>query len=108
MTHAELQRIRNHLAVMEGLIANAQPAAGGDDEALLEFRSLCWTVLLLADDAGCQQQIDLLVQYAKELYAGAEPHAAKRKLHLALASFRDRLTNLERGYGKRWRDLRAA
>lgn len=107
MTHAELRKVRSHLAAMEALLATAEPAAG-NDQALLEFRGLCWTVLLLADDAECQQLIDLLVQHAKELHAGAEPRAASDRIRMALASFHERLANLERGYGKRWRDLRAA
>jgi hypothetical protein len=103
MTHAQFRKVRQHLAAMEALLARAQP---GNDETLLEFRGLCWTVLLLATDPACQQQIDLLVQYAKELHAGDEP--AKGRIRMALASFHERLKNLERGYGKRWRDLRAA
>ncbi len=70
MTHADLQKIRSHLAAVEAMAAKA-PGGRADEESLLEFRRLCWAALLLTDDAECHEQIDLLVQYAKELYSGA-------------------------------------
>jgi hypothetical protein len=110
MTHADLQKIRSHLAAVEAMAAKA-PGGRADEESLLEFRRLCWAALLLTDDAECHEQIDLLVQHAKELYSGRENERAdslKAKIQAALDVFRARLNGLEGGYGKRWRDLRAA
>jgi len=110
MTHADLERILSALVGMQAVLARAY---GGrpDDEALLEFRRMCWAALLLVDDGECQEYIDLLVQYAKELYAGGEParvEALRSRIKTALDAFRARVSALEGGYGKRWRDLRAA
>lgn len=110
MKHADLQKIRDCLAAMEALLARARGGAD-DDEALLEFRRLCWAALLLADDGECHRQIDLLVQYAKDLYSGQDDERVdtlRGGISTALGAFRARLNGLERGYGKRWRDLRAA
>ena len=108
MTHAELEKIRSHLAAVEAVLGRAH-GGHADDEALLEFRRQCWAALLLTDDADCHEQIDLLVQYAKELYSGSQDtDTLKGRIRAALASFRSRLKSLEGGYGKRWRDLRAA
>jgi hypothetical protein len=110
MTHAGLQKIRSHLAAVEALLAQSH---GGrtDDDSLLEFRRLCWAALLLTDDAECHEQIDLLVQCAKQLYSSRQPDrvdALRGNISAALGGFRARLDSLESGYGKRWRDLRAA
>jgi hypothetical protein len=105
MTNAELQQIRTSLAAMEALLGESSGAPS--EERLLEFRSMCWSVLLLANDAECQEHLDLLVQYAKELFCGGEA-GAEGRIRTVLGSFRARLTHLEHGYGKRWRDLRAA
>lgn len=110
MTHADLQKVRNCLAGIEEVLARSH---GGrvDDESLLEFRRMCWSALLLADDGECQEQIDLLVQYAKDLYSEREQHRAdilRGKIGMVLGAFRARLDGIESGYGKRWRDLRAA
>jgi hypothetical protein len=88
-------------------------ALGGseDYDALLEFRRFCWSALLLLDDLACQDQIDALVRYAKELYSGCERQRVdilRTNIAAALATVRGRLQSVERGYGKRWRDLRAA
>ncbi len=86
-------------------------AGAGDEESLLEFRRLCWAALLLVDDAECQAQIDLLVQHAKELYSDGDAgrvEAVRGKIRGALHALQTRLRALEGGYGKRWRDLRAA
>ena len=110
MTQAALHKIRSYLTAAEAILARAQ-GGSEDDDALLEFRRLCWAALLLADDAECHEQIDLLVQYAKELYSGREhdrADALRGKIRAVLAGFRARLNSLESGYGKRWRDLRAA
>lgn len=110
MTHADLQKIRSHLSAVEAMLAKA-PGGRADEESLLEFRRLCWAALLLTDDAECHEQIDLLVQTAKELYSGRENERAdslKEKIQAALGGFRARLSSLEGSYGKRWRDLRAA
>jgi hypothetical protein len=110
MTHADLEKIRSHLAGVEAMLAKA-PGGRADEESLLEFRRLCWAALLLTDDAECHEQIDLLVQHAKDLYSGREPgrvDALRGKIRAALGGFRTRLNSLEGGYGKRWRDLRAA
>jgi hypothetical protein len=118
VTHTELQKVHAHLAAAEAVIAKSH-GGWADDESLLEFRSQCWAVLLLVDDPESQEQIDLLVQYAKDLYSD-EAHRGwdlgpvfgvdilRRKITLLLNAFRDRLGGTERGYGKRWRDLRAA
>ena len=105
MTNAELQQIRTSLAAMEALLGKSSGAP--DEERLLEFRRLCWSVLLLAKDGECQEQLDLLVQYAKELFSAGEA-GAEGRIRTVLGSFRARLSRLEHGYGKRWRDLRAA
>ena len=110
MTHADLQKVRSHLAAIEALLAKTHGGAA-DDESLLEFRRLCWAALLLAHDGECHEQIDLLVQCAKDLYAEREhdrADALRDKIRMVLSAFRTRLNDLERGYGKRWRDLRAA
>ena len=110
MTQAGLQKIRSHLAAVEALLAHAHDGRA-DEEALLEFRRLCWAALLLTEDAECHRQIDLLVQHAKELYSGHELEpvdSPREKIRGALDAFRLRLSSLESGYGKRWRDLRAA
>ena len=108
MTHADLQRVRTLLAGMEAVLARSHGGAA-DDDALLEFRRQCWAALLLTDDPECHEQIDQLVQYAKDLYSERENHRVdllRGKIRMVLGSFRARLENV--GYGKRWRDLRAA
>jgi len=110
MTHADLQKVRDSLSGMEGVLARSHGGCA-DDEALLEFRRMCWAVLLLADDGECQEQLDLLVQYAKDLYSEREHHRVdvlRGKISMVLGAFRARLHSIEGGYGKRWRDLRAA
>ena len=110
MTQAGLQKIRNHLGAIEALLAEAH-AGCADEDSLLEFRRLCWAALLLTDDPECQEQIDLLVQCAKELFSGRDQDRAdalKGTIRAVLGAFHRRLSSLEGGYGKRWRDLRAA
>jgi hypothetical protein len=109
MKHSDLEKVRAALGGMEAMLAGSQ--GGPDEDALLEFRRQCWSALLLADDPECQEQVDLLVQYAKEFFAGSERERAdflKGKIRTALHAFRSRLGSIEAGYGKRWRDLRAA
>jgi hypothetical protein len=108
MTNADVQKVRSHLATLEAML---QKRFGhcADEEALLEFRRVCWAALLLVHDADFQEHIDLIVQHAKELFGGG--HAAsgvKAKLGAALITCNARLDMVEGGYGKRWRDLRAA
>jgi hypothetical protein len=119
MTNADLQRARSHLDGLEAVLANSH-GGWADEDSLLEFRRLCWAALLVVDDGECQQQIDLLVQYAKDLYSdrghqrwdvgpvfGAD--ILRRKIRMMLSACRVRLNGIEGGrYGKRWRDLRAA
>jgi hypothetical protein len=110
MKQNDLQKLHDALAGMEDVLARSH-GGRADDEALLEFRRMCWKALLLVDDGECQEQIDLLVQHAKDLYSECEPHRAdilRDKISAALAEFRARLHAIEGGYGKRWRDLRAA
>ena len=118
MTHAGLQSVREHLAALETIIAKSH-GGWADEESLLEFRRICWAALLVANDADCQQQLDRLVQYAKDLYSDNEHRRwdvgpvfgtdiLRRKIRAALGALRARLNSVERGYGKRWRDLRAA
>jgi hypothetical protein len=110
MTQNDLDKVRVSLAALEALLARAQAGTENDD-ALLEFRRHCWSTLLLAHDAECQEGIDLLVQYAKDLYSGQEGHRLdllRGKIRMVLSGLRTRLESLEGGYGKRWRDLRAA
>ena len=73
MTHADLQRVRTLLAGMEAVLERSHGGAA-DDDALLEFRRHCWAALLLTDDPECHEQIDQLVQYAKDLYSERENH----------------------------------
>jgi|SRR5262245_36270039 len=106
----QVQKIRDHLGEVEALLARAH-GGRADEESLLEFRRLCWATLLLTEDAECHEQIELLVQYAKDLYSGRErdrADALRGGIRAALGAFRLRLSGLEGGYGKRWRDLRAA
>ena len=110
ITQTDLQKMRSALAGMEAVLASAH---GGceDDESLLEFRRMCWAALLLVDDGECQEQIDILVQSAKELYSQCEQprvEVLRGDIRTALNAIRARLHGLEGGYGKRWRDLRAA
>lgn len=118
MTHAGLQSVREHLAALEAVLAKSH-GGWADEESLLEFRRICWAALLVANDADCQRHLDHLVQYAKDLYSddahqrwnvgpvfGAD--ILRRKIRAALGALRARLNSIERGYGKRWRDLRAA
>ena len=108
MTSSQLQKVRANLAALQAML-NQRPAGRSDEAALLEFRRLCWGALLVVADPECQQQIDLLVQYAKELFSGSEAaDAMKCKLEATIAACSARLDAVERGYGKRWRDLRAA
>ena len=110
ITQGHLEKIRNALSGMEAVLANSH--GGHDDEdALLEFRRMCWAALLLMDDSEAQELIDLLVQYAKDLYAEGESRdveSQRGRIRSALAALRARLHAIEGGYGKRWRDLRAA
>jgi len=118
MTHAGLQSVREHLAALETILAKSH-GGWADEESLLEFRRICWAALLVANDADCQQQLDRLGQYAKDLYSDNEHQRwdvgpvfgvdiLRRKIRAALGAIRARLNSVERGYGKRWRDLRAA
>jgi hypothetical protein len=106
MTHSDVQRVRSHLASLEAMLGRR--FAANDEDALLEFRRECWAALLLVDDAECQEQIDLLVQYSKELFLGEAADGMKSKLQTTIAACQARLESVEGGYGKRWRDLRAA
>lgn len=108
MTNTDVQKVRSHLATLEALLEK-RFGDSADEEALLEFRRVCWAALLLVHDVDFQEQIDLLVQHAKELFRGGDPaDGVKGKLRAALAACAARLHMVERGYGKRWRDLRAA
>jgi hypothetical protein len=110
MKQVDLQKVRSALAGIEAVLARS-PGGMADDEALLEFRRLCWAALLQTCDAECQEQVDLLVQYAKDLYSERESHRVdllRGKIRMVLGTFRARLEAIEGGYGKRWRDLRAA
>lgn len=110
MTQAALHKVRDHLGAIEALLALAH-GGSADEESLLEFRRHCWAALLLTDHPECHEQIDLLVQYAKDLYSGRDGErtdALRGKIRAALGTFRLRLGSLEVGYGKRWHDLRAA
>ena len=94
---------------MEQVLARA-PGGSKDYDALLEFRRCCWSALLLLDDVECQNHIDALVRYAKELYSECERERVdilRARIATALATVRARVQSVER-YGKRWRDLRAA
>ena len=108
MTHTNLQKVRSYLATLETILAKVQ-SGWATDESLLEFRRLCWAALLVADDSECQEQIDLLVQYSKDLFVErGRVDIVRDRIRIVLRSFSARLTGIERGYGKRWRDLRAA
>jgi hypothetical protein len=108
MTNADVQKVRSHLATLEGMLKRRFDQTA-DEEALLEFRRVCWAALLLVRDANFHEQIDLLVQHAKELFRGGDAaNDANTKLGAALAACSARLHMMEGGYGKRWRDLRAA
>ena len=104
MTNSEVQKVRSHLASLQAMLD--QRINGADEEALLEFRRVCWAALLLVADVDFQDQIDLLVRYAKEFFRGGEH--MKDRMNAVLAACHARLEAVEGGYGKRWRDLRAA
>jgi hypothetical protein len=108
MTHTNLQKVRSYLATLEAILAKAQ-AGWASDESLLEFRRVCWAALLVANDGECQEQIALLVQYSKDLFSQRGcVDILRDRIRTVLRTFSARLTGIERGYGKRWRDLRAA
>jgi hypothetical protein len=108
MTHANLQKVRSYLATLEAILAKAQ-AGWASDESLLEFRRVCWAALLVANDGECQEQIALLVQYSKDLFCRRGcVDILRDRIRTVLRTFSARLNGIERGYGKRWRDLRAA
>ena len=108
MTHTDLHKVRGYLATLQSILAKSQ-AGWATEESLLEFRRLCWAALLVADDSECQEQIDLLVQYSKDLFSERDRAELLRdRIRTTLGSFGARLNGIERGYGKRWRDLRAA
>ena len=104
MTNSEVQKVRSHLASLQAMLD--QRLNGADEEALLEFRRVCWAALLLVADVDFQDQIDLLVRYAKEFFRGGED--MKDRMNAVIAACHVRLDAVEGGYGKRWRDLRAA
>lgn len=104
MTNGDIQKVRSHLASLEAMLA--ERFHGADDDALLEFRRVCWAAMLLVEDVDFQDQIDLLVRYAKEFSRGGED--LKDRMKAVLAACHVRLEAVEGGYGKRWRDLRAA
>jgi len=117
MTNADLQKARSLLAGLETILSRSH-GGWADEDSLLEFRRSCWCAILLVDDADCQAQIDLLVQFAKDLYSDRGHQRwdlgpvfgvdiLRRKIRMTLVSLGARL-NVEHGYGKRWRDLRAA
>jgi hypothetical protein len=110
ITQGHLQKIGNALGGMEAVLARSH--GGHDDEdALLEFRRMCWATLLLMDDSEAQELIDLLVRCAKDLYSEGERREVEKlrgRMRSALAALRARMHAIEGGYGKRWRDLRAA
>ena len=118
MTPADLQKLRSHLDSIEALLAKSH-GGWADEPSLLEFRRLCWAAVLIAKDPEYQEQIDLLLQYAKNLYSDRDHHrwdvgpvfgvdVLRRKIRMVLGAARARLSGIDRGYGKRWRDLRAA
>jgi hypothetical protein len=118
MTPADSQKLRSHLDGIEALL---RKSSGGwaDEQSLLEFRRLCWASVLIAQDPAFQEQIDQLVQYGKALYSDTDHQRwdigpvigadlLRRKIRNTLTSARQRLERSDPGYGKRWRDLRAA
>ena len=119
MTRPEIETVRRHLAGLEAVLAKSN-GGWADEEALLEFRRLCWAALLVVRDPECQQQIDFLIQFAKDLYSDRAHHRwdigpvfgadiLRRKIRSSLRACRERMNVLEGArYGKRWRDLRAA
>jgi hypothetical protein len=108
MTHANLQKVRSYLATLEAILAKSQ-AGWASDESLLEFRRVCWAALLVANDSESQEQIALLVQYSKDLFSQRGcVDILRDRIRTVLCTFSARLNGIERGYGKRWRDLRAA
>jgi hypothetical protein len=118
MTPADLQNLRSHLDGLEALIRKSH-GGWNDEQSLLEFRRLCWASVLIAQDPAFQEQIDQLVQYAKGLYSDRDHHrwdvgplfgvdVLRRKIRMLLTAARARIERTDPGYGKRWRDLRAA
>lgn len=110
MTQGHLDKVQSALAGIEAVLASSH-GGHSDDDALLEFRRLCWAALLLMGDSEAQQLIDRLVQCAKDLYCEDESRDVENvrsEIRSTLAALRARLHAIEGGYGKRWRDLRAA
>ena len=110
MTPTNLQKVRSCLAGLDTVLARSR-GGRADEESLLEFRRLCWSAMLLTGDGECHEQIDLLVQAAKELYSDCSDEQVdnlRGRIRTVLSGFRARLNGMGSVYGKRWRDLRAA
>ena len=105
-----LHKVRSCLAGLDAVLARSR-GGRADEESLLEFRRFCWSAMLLTGDSECHEQIDLLVQSAKELYSecgDAQVDELRGRIRTVLSAFRARLNGMGSVYGKRWRDLRAA
>lgn len=118
MTPADFQKLCSHLEELEALVRKSH-GGWADEQSLLEFRRICWACVLTTQDPAFQEQIDQLVQYAKGLYSDHDHHrwdvgpvfgvdVLRRKIRNVLTTARARLERSDPGYGKRWRDLRAA
>src|SRR5687767_5145229 len=105
MTHAHIQRARLLLALLERVVGRSH-GGWADYESLTEFRRLCWAALVLADDAQCQAQVELLVQYGNDLFSDHDHQkwdaapligvdVLRFKIRGALASLRARLSAME-------------
>ena len=110
MTPTNLHKVRSCLTNLEALLARSR-GGRADEESLLEFRRYCWSAMLLTGDGECHEQIDLLVQAAKELYSECSAEQVEQlrgTIRTVLSAVRARLNGIGSIYGKRWRDLRAA
>src|SRR5688572_15228972 len=100
MTRAALRKTQIYLAGLEAVLARSN-GGWADKTSLGEFRRLCREMRLLTQDRGCHRELDLLVQYAKDLYSdyghqrwdigpvfGAD--ILRRKIRLGLSACRAR------------------
>ena len=112
------QDIQGYLAGLEAVLAKSH-GGWADEESLLEFRRLCLSARLVAEDSDCHQQFDLLAQYAKDLYSDHAHHRwdigpvfgadiLRRKIRMTLSACRARVNGVGRSFNSTVPGLPAA
>ena len=100
MTPQKLRIVQGYLAELEAVLARSH-GGWADEDSLLEFRRVCAAIALVVEDSGYRERIDLLLQYAKELYSDRAHHRwdigplfgadiLRRKLRMTLSACRAR------------------